>query len=172
MVASSTTAGTWNELKGRVRAKWGAVTDDMLEECKGNMQALVGKIQRTTGERAETIQEFLNSGANKAATLYERATEAVRTGTEAITNKVSEEAKYVGDSVKQGAAQAGQLVQARPMESLSVTFIAGVAAGLALALAMTSKPKPSGLQAYMPDLSGVTGNMESWKKYFMDSCRS
>ena len=168
-MVSQATAGSWNELKGRIRAKWGSVTDDMLEESKGNMQALVGKIQRTTGERIEAIQEFLNSGADKAATLYERTSEAVRSGAEKVAGKVSEETRYVTDAVKQGASQAGELIQARPLESLSFTFVAGMAAGLAVALVLIPKPKPAGLQSYLPDMSGT---MDSWKKYFMDSCRS
>jgi uncharacterized protein YjbJ (UPF0337 family) len=157
MANQATMTGNWNELKGRIRSKWGQLTDDMLEQNKGNMEALVGTIQRTTGEARDRIQEFLNSGSEQAGDLYNRASEAVRQGTnyaseavrsgsnyasEAVragTEQAMEGAKYVGEQLRAGADQTGKLIQARPMESLMFTFGAGIVAGLALGLILRSR---------------------------------
>ncbi len=139
MANQATMAGNWNEIKGRVRSKWGQMTDDVLEQCKGNMDALVGTIQRTTGEAKDKIQAFLNAGMEEGADLYVRASEAVRAGTEQAVEGAREGAKYVGDSIKVGAEQTSKMVQARPLESLMFTFGAGLVAGLAIGLVLRAR---------------------------------
>ena len=135
MANQATMTGNWNELKGRVRAKWGQMTDDVLEQSKGNMDALVGSIQRTTGEAKDKIQEYLSAGAEQGSNLYAQASDAVRVGTE----QVVEGAKQVGETLKSGADQTSKMIQARPMESLLFTFGAGIVAGLTLGLVLRSK---------------------------------
>lgn len=150
MASQATMAGNWNELKGRVRSKWGQMTDDMIEQCKGNMEALVGSIQRATGETTEKIQDFLNAGMDQGAEFYNQASKAVRTGytqaSEAVCTGAEqayegamEGAKYVGESIKGCVDQTGKLIQSRPMESLMFTFGAGIVAGLALGLVLRSR---------------------------------
>jgi uncharacterized protein YjbJ (UPF0337 family) len=41
--------GNWKELKGKIRAKWGKLTDDEIETLKGNLDQLTAKIQKTYG---------------------------------------------------------------------------------------------------------------------------
>ena len=42
--------GNWKQLKGKVREKWGLLTDDDLEHIGGHKDRLVGKIQEKYGE--------------------------------------------------------------------------------------------------------------------------
>jgi len=70
-----------------------------------------------------------------ASDLYNRASEAVRAGTE----QAMEGARQVGDTLRTSAEQTGKMVQARPVESLMFTFGAGVVAGLALGLVLRSR---------------------------------
>ncbi len=57
--------GKWTELKGRVREKWGKLTDDELEVIGGKRQKLAGLLQQKYGfakEQAEReIAEFERS---------------------------------------------------------------------------------------------------------------
>ncbi len=51
--------GSWTETKGKIKAKWAKLTENEIEELKGNLENLVGKVQKTYGyakEKAE--QEF------------------------------------------------------------------------------------------------------------------
>lgn len=41
--------GNWKQLKGKVKAKWGDLTDDSLDEIGGRRDQLVGKIQESYG---------------------------------------------------------------------------------------------------------------------------
>ena len=44
-----TLAGNWKQLKGKVQAKWGDITDDELDVIAGNREQLEGKIQEKYG---------------------------------------------------------------------------------------------------------------------------
>jgi uncharacterized protein YjbJ (UPF0337 family) len=55
--------GQWKQLKGRVKEKWGKLTDDDLTVVEGMRDRLVGKVQERYGiakDQAEKeIDEFL-----------------------------------------------------------------------------------------------------------------
>lgn len=51
--------GTWQTIRGRIREQWGEVSDQDLEESRGNMDQLIGKIKEKTGASTEEIQQKL-----------------------------------------------------------------------------------------------------------------
>jgi uncharacterized protein YjbJ (UPF0337 family) len=57
--------GDWKQFKGKVKQKWGQLTDDELDEIAGNKDILVGKIQERYGigkEEAERrVREFTDT---------------------------------------------------------------------------------------------------------------
>jgi len=53
--------GNWNELKGRIKQRWGELTDDDLKYEEGKDDELIGRIQKKTGQRREEIIEYINS---------------------------------------------------------------------------------------------------------------
>ena len=42
-------SGQWKQLKGKVREKWGDLTDDELDQIAGKKDQLVGKLQEKYG---------------------------------------------------------------------------------------------------------------------------
>ena len=52
--------GRWTELKGEIKRRWGAMTDDDLMEAEGDLQKLAGKIQKRTGDNQQVIEKWLN----------------------------------------------------------------------------------------------------------------
>jgi len=42
-------AGNWKQFRGEVRQQWGKLTDDDLEQVRGERDKLVGKIQERYG---------------------------------------------------------------------------------------------------------------------------
>ena len=52
MVNTQEIQGSWNRIKGQVKEKWGNLTDDDLQIQGGNLDQLIGKIQKKTGESA------------------------------------------------------------------------------------------------------------------------
>ncbi|HTO15279.1 MAG TPA: CsbD family protein [Edaphocola sp.] len=53
--------GRWNEIKGKVKAAYGDLTDDDLKYEEGKEQELIGRIQQKAGETKEKVENFLNS---------------------------------------------------------------------------------------------------------------
>jgi uncharacterized protein YjbJ (UPF0337 family) len=49
--------GKWHEIKGSVRAKWGELTDDEIEELDSNREKMVGKIQQKYGVAKEEAEK-------------------------------------------------------------------------------------------------------------------
>lgn len=42
-------AGNWKQLKGKIQARWGDLTDDDFDVAEGNSQYLAGKLQERYG---------------------------------------------------------------------------------------------------------------------------
>lgn len=53
--------GNWNIAKGKLKQKWGDLTDDDLDYQEGKEDELVGRIQKKTGESKEKVNEYLES---------------------------------------------------------------------------------------------------------------
>lgn len=43
------TAGAWHQIKGKVKEKWGKLTDDDLMQIEGKGEQLAGKLQERYG---------------------------------------------------------------------------------------------------------------------------
>ncbi len=41
--------GNWKQFKGRVKSKWGELTDDELDMIEGDREVLLGKLQQRYG---------------------------------------------------------------------------------------------------------------------------
>lgn len=49
--------GNWTELKGKVKQKWGKLTDDRLDQVDGKRQELAGEIQQAYGLSQEEAEK-------------------------------------------------------------------------------------------------------------------
>jgi uncharacterized protein YjbJ (UPF0337 family) len=48
--------GKWTQLKGNVRKQWGKLTDDDVDQIKGDSEILMGRIQERYGRTREEAQ--------------------------------------------------------------------------------------------------------------------
>lgn len=48
--------GNWKRFKGYLREQWGHLTDDEIDEHRGELEQLEGKIQARTGETKDEIR--------------------------------------------------------------------------------------------------------------------
>lgn len=48
-----TTKGNWKEFKGKIKEKWGQLTDDQIKEVEGDREQIVGAIQKSYGKSKE-----------------------------------------------------------------------------------------------------------------------
>ncbi len=124
--------GSWNEIKGKVRARWGQISDQELQEAQGNVEQLVGMIQQKTGEAREEIEAHLEAAAASGAPAVNRAAEAVRSGAAQAPELVQQTVERASQNVRAGYIQAERMVHHRPAESLAVCFGVGLVTGVLL----------------------------------------
>ena len=115
-------------------SKWAALRDDDMQVFDGNVEQLVGAIQRTTGEARESIEQFLEQFASGGAAAVGRASETVRAYAQQATESVQQTSQQAADAVRESYADVEKLVQQRPAESLAVCFGVGVITGVVVAL--------------------------------------
>jgi len=53
--------GNWNQVTGKLKEKYGELSDDDITKAEGQTDQLIGIIQEKTGESKEKIKEFINS---------------------------------------------------------------------------------------------------------------
>ncbi len=53
--------GKWLEIKGDLQKMWGKLTDDELEESKGDIKKIAGLIQQRYGDTQMAFTEKLSS---------------------------------------------------------------------------------------------------------------
>jgi uncharacterized protein YjbJ (UPF0337 family) len=57
--------GNWNIAKGKLKQKWGQLTDDDLDYVEGKADELVGRIQKRTGESKEDIERSVREAMDE-----------------------------------------------------------------------------------------------------------
>ncbi|MBZ4021998.1 general stress protein CsbD [Rhodobacter sp. TJ_12] len=53
--------GKWKELKGTVRAKWGELTDDEIDQVAGEREKLEGIVQQKYGKTKEEAKQEVDA---------------------------------------------------------------------------------------------------------------
>jgi len=53
--------GNWNETKGKLKQKFGQLTDDDLTFSEGKDDELLGRLQKRLGKTKENIRELIES---------------------------------------------------------------------------------------------------------------
>jgi len=157
MVNRQQLEGKWNEIKGKLKEKWGTLTDDELSRAEGNVEQLVGMVQRKTGRAKEEVEKFIDDVVNGSGSAYER----VAATASQVANQAREYAGEAGQAVQQGYQQAAQSVQQgyeqaaqsvsagyqsaeetvrhNPMEAIAVSFGVGLISGVLVGLMLKNR---------------------------------
>lgn len=53
--------GNWKQIKGKAHQQWGKLTDDQLEEIRGDREMLTGKVQELYGITKEEAEKQVES---------------------------------------------------------------------------------------------------------------
>jgi len=139
MVNAQTLQGNWNEIKGKLRTKRGPHTNDELQSFSGNVDQLVGTIQRKTGEARNSIEHYLEELSSNGASAFSQASETVREYAQQAAGAVQDSSKKAADSMRQGYEEAEDMIRQRPGESIAVCFGIGMVVGLLLGLSVRGR---------------------------------
>lgn len=139
MSTQEKTIGNWNQFKGKVKQRWGQLTDDELSEVEGNFDQLVGLVQQKTGEARKQIERVLNELSDQAGGVFTDATEAARQYVDQASEKLRGAAENIRERTREGYEEAQQMFRRRPAESVAVAFGAGLVVGLLVGLIASSR---------------------------------
>jgi uncharacterized protein YjbJ (UPF0337 family) len=131
--------GNWREIKGKLKQRWGALTDDELSSAEGNVERLIGLIQRKTGEARSAIEEFLDEVSAEGGSMAQKVADNARVYAQAAGEQVSRAYEGVSESVREGYEQAEGYVQRNPMQSMAFAFGAGVLTGVIVGIVLRSR---------------------------------
>jgi uncharacterized protein YjbJ (UPF0337 family) len=152
----TTLQGNWNETKGKVKTKWGRLTDDDLTQVQGQKDRLVGVIQQKYGiakdKAEEQLEEFLSSAdgflnraketaqdvvsraKETAQDVADRGREYVDKGREYVERNVREGRDYIQhSSMSQMSHDLRELITRNPLQSA----ILGVGIGFLIGRILT-----------------------------------
>jgi len=150
MVNQQTLQGNWNELKGKLRNKWGQLTNDDLQAAHGSIDQLVGLIQRKTGEARSSVEKFLEEATSNGGSAFNQATETAREYAQQAVEAVQDRYGQTADQFRKGYDQAAEtfrrsyeqteeMIKDRPAESAAVCFGVGMLCGVILGLTLRSR---------------------------------
>jgi len=127
--------GQWTNLRGKVKEKWGQLTDDDLQMQGGNVDQLVGRIQQKTGEGREAVEKFLTELTSKGSDAVAKATEAAGNFAQQAGEKFRDNYGQVADQAKQKLDQAQDHVRENPGQSVAAAFGVGILVGVMVGIA-------------------------------------
>lgn len=131
--------GQWNQLRGRVKEKWGQLTDEDLQIHGGNIDQVVGKIQQKTGEGREAIEKFLGELTSGGSSAVAQAAGAVGQYAQQAGDRLRDQYGHMADRAREGFDSAQDHVRQNPGQSVAAAFGIGVVAGLLVGLALRSR---------------------------------
>jgi uncharacterized protein YjbJ (UPF0337 family) len=134
-----TLEGNWNEIKGKLHERWGQLSQDDLQKARGNVDQLVGVIQRKTGEARERVEQYLSELTSNGGAGMSKVADAVRGYASTAAESMEDARARAADAVRGGYIQTERMIQQRPMESLAVGFGAGLITGVIIGLVMRSR---------------------------------
>lgn len=142
--------GQWNSLRGRVKEKWGQLTDDDLQIQGGNVEQMVGRIQQKTGEGREVIEKYLGELTARGGSAMSQAAEAVGNFAQNAGDRLRDQYGHVADEARarygqladharEGYDSAQDVVRHNPAQSVATAFGIGLVVGVVVGLAIRSR---------------------------------
>ena len=131
--------GNWNQLKGKIKQRWGQLSDDDLQEFEGNFDQLVGLLQRKTGEARQQIENVLNDLSDQGASTFSQATDTARQYADEATERLRNVANQARERAIEGYEEAYGMIRSRPAESVAIAFGAGLVLGIVVGMVACSR---------------------------------
>jgi uncharacterized protein YjbJ (UPF0337 family) len=130
MITKEELQGSWNGIKGKLKERWGQISDNEWREASGNVDQLVGLIQRKTGEARTQIESFIDRLVNPS-TMQQATDQASEYATQA-TAAMQDFKDRMNEAMQEQLEHAQDMVRRRPTESLLVALGTGLVVGVIL----------------------------------------
>jgi uncharacterized protein YjbJ (UPF0337 family) len=143
MINQQEIQGHWNSLRGKVKEKWGQLTDQDLQIVGGNVDQVIGRIQQKTGAGREEIEKFLNTTmesptAERVRQTVRDVSEKAQEGLEQVRQRAQDGYEQVRQRASEGYEQAGRVFEEHTTATVATVFGLGVLTGAAIGMMMCS----------------------------------
>lgn len=149
MLNAQEVRGQWDKLRGKIKQKWGQLTDDDLQIIGGNIDEMIGRIHEKTGMAREQIEHFISELAAGTSDTVERTRDAamgyanqaagrMRDTYEQMSGRMRESYEDMSGRMRDGYERVGEHVREKPAQSMLAVFGAGVVAGVMLTMMLRS----------------------------------
>jgi uncharacterized protein YjbJ (UPF0337 family) len=150
MITKDQAQGNWKSIMGAVKEKFGQITGDELTSLEGNLDKLIGLIQRKSGQSREWVETFLADASgttknvvqqvsDKTTQYAHQAAEVVRENYDHLTDAAQRGYDQLSDVASRGYDTTVKTVTNRPFESVAIALGCGVLTGLVVGLSLASK---------------------------------
>lgn len=127
-------SGSWKQVKGKVKQRWGQLTDDELQEVEGNYEQLIGLIQQKTGEARQHIESVLSDFSEQAGGAFTHAADTAREYVDQAAEMFRGNADEWREKAMHGYEDAQNMIRTRPAESIAIAFGAGLLLGVVVGM--------------------------------------
>lgn len=134
MISAQELQGSWKTIRGKLKEKWGQLTDDDLEFASGNVDELMGAIQRRTGATRRHIETFVQNTLDEGRGMRD----AIMSSAHDVADRAREEYDHMSERVRGGYRRAEEMVQEYPASSVSGAFVCGLVTGVFVGLLLSS----------------------------------
>jgi uncharacterized protein YjbJ (UPF0337 family) len=131
--------GNWNQLKGKLKERWGQLSDDELQSAEGNYDQLVGLIQQRTGEGRQQVERLLNELNEQTGGAMAKAAETARQYADQAREAMRGAAEQVRYRAGERYQDAQEMVRQQPAEAVAVAFGTGLLLGLVIGIMASSR---------------------------------
>ena len=115
------------------------LTDDDIAMFNGNVDQLMGTIQRKTGAARESIENFLGQITSGGAAAISGVGDSARAGAHQAMESIQASSDAAAAAVRDGYADLEAIVRKRPAESLLACFGVGLVTGVVVSLLLQRK---------------------------------
>ena len=136
MIHQQTVSHHWHEVAAKLRERWSCLTPDDIHAFNGNVDELVEKIARLTGESREEVQQYLDQLSGNLVWMAEDLRDKAAKAT-------SQAMAGARNGYNAARTQTARTVKQNPVETAAVAFGLGLLAGVGLALLSRPQPKPT-----------------------------
>jgi len=122
--------GHWNQLKGKLKKRWGELSDDDLRWSGGNIDQLVGRIQEKTGETREAIEEYLGQLVSEGSSTVSSAVESAGSYAQEVSHRLRDHYGDISEQARERFDTARDYISRNPMGWIAIAFGIGVLTGV------------------------------------------
>lgn len=139
MVSQERLEGNWKRVLGAVTEKYAQITGDDLQRVQGNVEQLIGLLERKTGKSREQIEAFIDNCCQSGESAMNRVSGAAAEYADMAGRAVRDNYQRLSGEAQRGYEYSVRSMQRRPLESVAIALGAGMLAGLALGITLLGR---------------------------------